>query len=248
MPTREVPVNPVDLLVIAAHPDDAELSVGGTLLVAADLGYRTAVIDLTRGELSSRGDLETRAQETARASEILDLAHRENLDLADGRVRDDHVARERLADAVRRLRPTTVLAPWKEDLHPDHAGAGLLVERTWYLLGVGKFAVGEAPYRPPLLAYYMLHTPFVPSVVIDITDAFERKCDAVRAYGSQLHAEGSTQPRTRISEPHFLAGLEGRARDYGLMVGCEFGEPLRWEWPPRIADPVQLGLAPKRNS
>lgn len=231
----------IDLLVIAAHPDDAELAVGGTLLLAKQQGLRTAVVDLTRGELSSRGDLATRARETQRASELLELDHRENLGLADGHVRDSDDARVKLADVVRRLRPKFMLAPWKEDLHPDHAGAGWLAERTWYLCGVGRFAPGAAPYRPGGLGFYMCHTPFAASAVVDVTSVWDRKLEVIRCYASQFGealggAVAAGLPRTKISQPHFLAAIEGRARDHGLLAGCVFGEPLRWEYPVLLRD------------
>ncbi|MEM7167522.1 MAG: bacillithiol biosynthesis deacetylase BshB1 [Planctomycetota bacterium] len=228
----------VDLLVVAAHPDDAELAVGGTLLVAKQHGQTTAVVDLTRGELSSRGDLETRGRETAAATELLGLDHRENLDLPDGGVRDDHEARQRLVAAIRRLRPRLVLAPWKEDLHADHAGAGLLLERAWYLCGVGKFAAGDEPYRPELIGWYMCHTAFEATAVTDVSSVWARKQEVVACYGSQFFAPDATGPKTKISNPNFMAAVEGRAREWGLRVGCEFGEPLRWEYPPRLTDPL----------
>lgn len=228
----------IDLLVIAAHPDDAEMTVGGTLLVARRLGYRTAVVDLTRGELSSRGDLETRARETAAATELLGLAARENLDLPDGGVRDAHEARLRLVGAIRRLRPKLMLAPWKGDLHPDHAGAGLLAERCWYLCGVGKFAPTEAPYRPHLLGFYACHTPIEATAIVDVTPVWEQRLAVMRCYASQFHDDQASGPATKIAQPHFLAALEGRARDLGMRAGCEFGEGLRWEVPALLADPV----------
>lgn len=227
-----------DLLVVAAHPDDAELAVGGTLLLAKSLGHRTAVVDLTRGELSSRGDLETRARETAAATELLGLDHRENLGLPDGGVRDEHAAREKLVDVIRRLRPRLVLAPWKEDLHADHAGAGLLAERSWYLSGVGKFAAGAAPYRPQQVGWYMCHTPFDCTAIVDVTPVWERKREVVACYASQFFAPDAKGPQTKISNPNFMAAVEGRSREYGLMVGCEFGEPIRWEFPARLSDPL----------
>ena len=237
--------SPVDLVVIAAHPDDAELSVGGTLLVAKQLGHRTAVIDLTRGELSSRGDVETRSRETEQASQILELDARMNLELPDGAVNDTPEARARLADVIRLLRPAVVLAPWKDDLHPDHAGAGLLAERTQYLCGVARFAPGREPFRPGLLAYYMCHTPFEVSAVIDVSGVWERRQEAVAAFASQFHQPGVEGPATKISRPDFMASVEGRARHYGLLVGAELGEPIRWQMPPRITDPVGFIAPPE---
>ncbi|MFQ5654293.1 MAG: bacillithiol biosynthesis deacetylase BshB1 [Planctomycetota bacterium] len=228
----------VDLLVVAAHPDDAELAMGGTLLLAAHLGYRTGILDLTRGELSSRGDPETRARETERATEILGLAWRGNLGERDGDVRDTAEARTRFAEIIRALRPRVVLAPWREDLHPDHAGAGELVTRAWYLCGVEKFTRGKSPYRPGLLAYYMCHTPFIPTIVVDISPFWNRKLEAIRAYGSQFLRSRAEGPPTKVSRPDFLQAVEGRAREYGLQVEVSFGEPLCWVTPPAISDPV----------
>ncbi len=210
----------VDILVIAAHPDDAELCVGGTLLVAKDRGLRTAVVDLTRGELSSRGDPVTRESETACATELLRLEDRVNLDLGDGTIRDRDDARCALVGEIRRLRPRLVLAPWRDDLHPDHAGAGELAYRSFYLTGVRLFAPGEyPPYRPPQLGYYMGHTPFEPSVVVDISEVWSRKVQLIHAYGSQFHRPGVEGPPTKISRPDFIAYVEGRAREYGMRAG-----------------------------
>jgi len=233
------PETPIDLLVVAAHPDDAELCLGGTLLVAKDRGLRTAVVDLTRGELSSRGDPETRAKETARATELLALDERRNLDLGDGTIRDRDDARAALVGEIRRLRPRVVLAPWRDDLHPDHAGAGELAYRSFYLTGVGRFSPGpHPPYRPALLGYYLGHTPFEPSVIVDISEVWERKLALIAAYGSQFHREGVDGPPTKISRPDFVAFIEGRAREYGLRAGVAMGEPIRFQDPPAVADPV----------
>lgn len=239
---------PVDLLVVAAHPDDAELCLGGTLLVARDRGLRTAVVDLTRGELSSRGDPETRAAETARATELLGLVHRSQLDLGDGTIRDRDDARAALVAEVRRLRPKVVLAPWRDDLHPDHAGAGELAYRSFYPSGVRLFAPGPHPaFRPAQLGYYMGHTPFEPSVVVDISAVWERKVELILAYASQFHAPGVDGHPTKISRPDFLDFVEGRAREHGARAGVTLGEPIRWQDPPAVADPtswiVGKGLA-----
>ena len=235
----EPAIDPVDLLVVAAHPDDAELCLGGTLLAAKARGLRTAVVDLTRGELSSRGDVETRQKETDAATEILALDHRSNLDLGDGTIRDRDDARIALVGEIRKLRPKVVLAPWRDDLHPDHAGAGELAYRCQYLCGVRLYAPGPYPaYRPPQLGYYMGHTPFEPSVVVDISDHFEGKLAVMRAYASQFHQEGVDGAPTKISTPEFVRFVEGRAREYGVRAGVTFGEPIRWQDPPAVADPT----------
>ena len=236
---------PIDLLVIAAHPDDAELCLGGTLLVAKERGLRTAVVDLTRGELSSNGDPETRAKETDAASALMNLDYRSNLDLGDGTIRDRDDARVALVGEIRKLRPRVVLAPWRDDLHPDHAGAGELAYRTHYLTGVKNFAPGpDAAYRPPQLGYYMGHTPFEPSVVVDISDVFERKLELMAAYASQFYQAGTEQTPTKIANPEFLRFVEGRAREYGVRAGVALGEPIRWQDPPAVADPASWIVAP----
>lgn len=234
---EEIP--PIDLLVVAAHPDDAELCLGGTLLTTKARGLRTAVVDLTRGELSSNGDPETRAKETAAATELLALDYRSNLDLGDGTIRDRDDARIALVGEIRKLRPKVVLAPWRDDLHPDHAGAGELAYRTHYLTGVRLFAPGpHPPFRPPQLGYYMAHTPFEPSIVVDISYVFERKLELMFAYASQFHRPAGDGAPTKISSPAFVRYVEGRAREYGVRAGVEMGEPIRWQDPPAVADPT----------
>ncbi len=221
----------LDLLVVAAHPDDAELAIGGSILLAKEQGLKVGIVDCTRGELSSRGDLQTRAIETQNASELMGLDFRENLGLSDGDLNDTKEAREKLVDCIRRTKPHMVLAPWKEDLHPDHAGAGKLLERAFYLSGIGKFAAGQAPSRPVQMGFYMCHTDFPPSAIVDVSAHWDRKVEVVRAYQSQFHQQGKDGPKTKISSPDFLQAIEGRARHYGLLAGAKFGEPIIWQAP-----------------
>ncbi|MBA4683710.1 MAG: bacillithiol biosynthesis deacetylase BshB1 [Planctomycetes bacterium] len=238
------PMNePLDLLVVAAHPDDAEISIGGTILATLASGHRVGIVDLTRGELSSRGTPELRAQETAAATEVLGIDYRVCLDLPDGSVRDTDEAREKLVAVVRHTRPRVMLAPWRDDLHPDHAGAGLLAYRSLYLGGVKMYPGGtpaETQHRPATLGYYMCHTPFDPSVIVDVTDHWARKCEAVQCYASQFHQPGKDGPPTKISRPEFMLAVEGRARDLGGRVGVEFGEALKWQDPPAVTNPVDM--------
>ena len=238
--------NGIDLAVIAAHPDDAELNVGGILARTKRLGHRTAVIDLTRGELSSRGTLESRATETARATEILGLDARVQLELPDGEVRDTHEARERLVRAIRDLRPKVLLAPWRDDLHPDHAGAGELAWRALYPSGITKFAGGEgAPWRPRLFGYYPGHIYVTPAVIVDVTEDWDTKIEAGRAYRTQFDSAVQPEgPPTKISQPGFMASVEGRAREFGNLVGTTFGEGVVWrELPPLVDDLVAMATS-----
>lgn len=220
----------LDALVIAAHPDDAEISVGGTILRLVDAGKQVGVLDLTRGELGSRGSRAERDREAERATELLGLAWRENLDLPDGRVVADVAARERVAALLRATAPDLVLAHHVVDLHPDHVAAGRLAREAWYLSGLKRLAeqAGDAPARRPRrLLHFQGHLPFEPTYVVDIGAVWERKVEVIRAYKSQLEPAGAGD-----RGEHFLAGAdilhraEARARTAGQSIGIAFGEAL----------------------
>jgi len=214
---------PYDLVAIAAHPDDAELGCGGALVQAAAAGARVAVIDLTRGERASRGIPALRQAEREAASAILGLAGRFDLHLPDTAVVALPGQRERLAVLLRRLRPKILLAPYWEDRHPDHAAAGRLAREASFAAGL-RDAEGTAPFRPERVFHYMLHHPFEPSFVLDISAQWERKQAAIRAYASQF---GDTQgPATALSGTSFLRMVEARAIHYGAMAGFAYGEPF----------------------
>ncbi|MCH2107383.1 MAG: bacillithiol biosynthesis deacetylase BshB1, partial [Planctomycetes bacterium] len=179
----------LDCLVIAAHPDDAEISVGGTLLKLAQAGKRVGVVDVTRGELGTRGTVEDRARETATASELLGLSVRHNLDAGDGRVVVTPALRERLAAIIRDHAPNLVLCHHSEALHPAHAASGQLAREAWYLSGLGRLAeeAGGAPaHRPQRIYEFLGHVPFDPTFVVDIEPVWEQKVALIQAYASQL--------------------------------------------------------------
>ncbi len=219
----------LDCLAIAAHPDDAEISAGGTLLTLAHAGQSIGIVDLTRGEAGTRGDEATRAAETAAATEKLGLALRHNLDLPDGRVVPTVEAREELALLIRRHRPRLVLAHHTEDLHPDHAAAGTLARQAWYLAGLGKLGRQDAPpaHRPECIMHFMSHERFEPTLVVDIGPVWEEKLDLIRCFASQLRPETTTD-----TGEHFLFGadilerVETKARFWGERIGARYGEPL----------------------
>ena len=214
----------LDILAFAPHPDDVELGCGGSLIAAADKGWRVAVADLTAGELSSRGNLEQRKRETERATDLLGLADRICLGLPDGGIGTHPDHRLPIIDVVRRWRPRIVLAPYWEDRHPDHSRASTLVREACFFAGVGKLGDGD-PYRPPRLYYYLLHSPFSPSFIMDVSAVWERRMDAVRAYESQFMA-GDKTATTALSRPGFLRALEARAVWFGWMIGATHGEPF----------------------
>jgi bacillithiol biosynthesis deacetylase BshB1 len=242
---------PLDLLAFGAHPDDVELCCGGLLAASAARGYRTGIVDLTRGELGSSGTPELRASEAARAAEILGLAVRENLGLPDGWIDPgaghdlDPAARAaqaplaRVVAVIRRLRPAMVLYPWTHERHPDHEAASALVGRALFYAGVKKFPGG--PAAPALPAHhvrealqYPMRYELPPSFIVDISAVVERKAAAIAAYASQLRP---TTP-TLIGSPLTVAAFEARDRYFGSMIGVAAGEAYLRRAPMGLLDPV----------
>jgi bacillithiol biosynthesis deacetylase BshB1 len=215
----------LDILAVAAHPDDAELGCGGSLLLAADRGLRVAIADLSDGERSSRGTPERRAQERERAAKLLGLRARLSVGLPDAEIGSDPEHRLAVVRLIRDTRPRVVLAPYTSDRHPDHAAAGRLVQEAVFFAGVRKVDRGR-PHRPERLFHYMLHHPFAPSFVVDVSRVWERKMAAVAAYRSQFGSEGAGA-ETPISRPEFFPRLvEARGIWFGAMIGAEYGEPF----------------------
>ena len=234
----------LDALVLAAHPDDAEISLGGTILRLVDAGRKVGVVDLTRGEMGTRGSPEDRKRETEAATKLLGLALRRNLELSDGRVRVDIETREALARVLREYQPDLVFAQHFEDLHPDHVACGRLAREAWYLSGLRRLAEldgGPPAKRPRFLFHYMGHLPFEPTLVVNIDPVWERKVEAIRCYVSQLEP---TSPDDRGE--HFLFGAdvlaraETKARFWGERIGCRYGEPLLHVGPLPATDPLGL--------
>jgi N-acetylglucosamine malate deacetylase 1 len=214
----------LDILAIAAHPDDAELGCGGSLLLATRRGLSVAICDLTAGEMSSRGTVASRQAEAANATRILGLKERRNLALPDAKIGENSAhSLSALIQLIRETRPRIVLAPYWEDRHPDHEATGRLVKDACFFAGVAKVGIGE-PFRPTRLFFYMLSYPFTPAFVLDISDVWERKLEAIKAYQTQFGpSEDGIQ--TAISEPGFLKLMEARAIWFGAMIGAAYGEP-----------------------
>lgn len=240
----------LDVLVISAHPDDAEISAGGTILRLVDAGARVGVLDITRGEMGTRGTREDRQAEADRATEILGLAWRGNLDQPDGRVEVTIEARETLAKHLRELQPDLVLSHHLDDPHPDHEASARLAKDAWYLSGLkhlAKVTGGAAARRPRQLAHFMSHTQFEPTFVVDIEPVWERKREAVMAYATQLAPSDQGD-----DGKHFLYGVdilervETRARAYGERIGGRLGEPILCREAVSFADPLVRWLAPSR--
>ncbi len=240
---------PLDVLALAAHPDDVELCAGGTMCLLAEQGYRTGVVDFTRGELGTRGTPEQRGAEAARAAEILGLAARENLGLPDGDLANTKANQRRVVEVIRRYRPAIVLLNAPEDRHPDHPAAARLATDALFYAGLAKVETAEAdgtpqaPWRPHHVLHYMQSLAFEPTFVVDVTAVWDRRIAALRAFESQFFNpdyEGD-EPETFISNPAFFAWVEARARTYGYRIGATYGEPFLYRHGPvGVSDLVRV--------
>lgn len=218
----------LDLLAIAAHPDDVELTCGGTLIKMTACGYKTGVLDLTRGEMGSRGTPETRLHEAAQAAKIMGLTMRANLGLPDARLEVSERYKLAVAAKIREWQPHTVILPYWEGRHPDHYNAGKLCYEGCFLAGLKQLAIGGEAFRPFKILYATTYDETVrPSFAVDITEHFERRHRAILAYRSQFRPNR----RDRKSKVHIpLDELEDRvnlvARHYGRMIGVKYAEPF----------------------
>ena len=222
-----------DILCITAHPDDVELGCGGTIASATSAGKTVAIVDMTRGELGSRGTPELRKEEATKAAKILGVAHREILDLGDGAFEETQENLRTLVDRIRLFQPDIVITNALSDRHPDHGRGAQLVTRACFLAGLINFeSEQQEPWRPRNIYYEMQDRYFHPDVIIDISDFFEKKMEAVMAFASQFHKpDGGNEPNTPISSPQFLSFLEARAREMGRIIGAEYGEGFNTERP-----------------
>ncbi len=222
----------LDILALGAHPDDVEMSCAGTLLAARAVGKAIGVVDFTRGELGTRGSVETRAAEAAAASQMLGLGVRENLGMADGFFRNDREHQLLLIAALRRHRPDVVLCNAVEDRHPDHGRAAQLSTDACFLSGlrmietVDENGQPQAPWRPRNVYHYIQDRQLPSAFVVDITPHWAGKWAAIQAYGSQFFNPDAdpTAPATYLSNQEFARFMEARAREFGHLVGVEFGE------------------------
>jgi bacillithiol biosynthesis deacetylase BshB1 len=230
----------VNVLAFGAHPDDVELFCGGVVIRLGELGYTTAVIDLTRGEKASHGSADERARETEAATAELGLAWRDNLELPDTELAATTNQITRVVAALRARKPELVLAPWREDRHPDHAAASELVTRAVFFAGVQRFApeTGER-FVPRQLLYYAMRHRMTPSFIVDTSSVADRKARAIACYHSQLTRRAGDDAPTLISSPGATTAIEARDRYYGSMIGKSHGEPLRTVMTPGLVDPLR---------
>jgi bacillithiol biosynthesis deacetylase BshB1 len=222
----------LDILAIAVHPDDVELGCSGTLMMEKLSGKKTGVVDLTRGELGTRGTPELRAEESARAAAIMQLDARENLEMADGFFKNDEAHQRLLIKAIRKYRPEIVLANNLDDRHPDHGRAGHLIADACFLSGLRKIETKDDAgniqqhWRPKYVFHYIQDRYYNPSFVYDVTNVFERKIESIKAYSSQFFSSDykENEPQTYISTPEFLNSIIGRHQMFGKMIGVPYAE------------------------
>lgn len=219
----------LDILAFGVHPDDVELGCAGTIMAAIDQGKKVGIIDLTKGELGTRGTPATRKQEAAAAAKIMGVDSRENLDMADGFFANDEAHQRKIIALIRKYRPDIILANAPEDRHPDHGRSAKLVSDAAFLSGLRKIettydGVTQNAWRPAYTFHYMQDRFIQPSFVIDITAYMERKMEAVLAYSTQFASADTSEPQTYISSPQFLETVKARALMLGKRIGVGYAE------------------------
>ncbi len=222
-----------EILALGAHPDDVEVHVGGLLALASDLGMKAGILDLTSGDLGTRGTAETRRSEAQQAANMLGVP-RLVLDFPDGRFTEEEVYRLRLMAEIRRLRPRVIILPAPDDRHPDHRRAHRLAREAAYHAGLKNYPCDGAPWRPEALAWVGGENPGPPDLLVDVSAVWERRMAAFDAFGSQF-AQDATQPATRIAHPAFRRGVLGRAMHWGSLRMCDWAEALWCERPVPLA-------------
>ena len=239
--------NILDALAIFPHPDDAELIVGGTLLKLKSFGYRVGVLDMTRGEMGTRGTPETRANEAQEAARLLQLDARLNLELPDGNVWLNDETRRALVRVLRAYRPRVLFTTHWDDPHPDHAHASQIVREAARLATMRRYDeefAQDALDAPPIVAYEVYSRLVAPSFIVDVSEFAAGKMAALRAYASQFHRPGADEPPTRISQQNFLGQVESRMSYYGALINAAAGEAFYVREALNVHDPLALLTRP----
>lgn len=219
----------LDILAFGAHPDDVELGCAGTILAAVAEGKKVGIIDLTKGELGTRGTVAIRLKEAQEASKILGVAIRENVGMADGFFKNDQEHQLAIIECIRRFQPTIVLCNAPEDRHPDHGRAASLVEDACFLAGLSKVqtryqGANQTAWRPANVFHYIQSRNLTPSFVVDISVHMDKKMESILAHSSQFFDPTSTEPNTFISGNSFLEFVKGRAKELGQQIGVDYAE------------------------
>jgi bacillithiol biosynthesis deacetylase BshB1 len=232
----------IDILAVFSHPDDAELSVAGTLIKLKSLGYRTGVLDMTRGEMGTRGTPEIRKQEAEDAARIMKLDVRLNLEQPDGRVWLTEESRTAMVRVLRKLKPKIVLTHNTDDPHPDHAHTAQIVREGARLSSMRKYDEAEnlGTIKVPIVAHTLHSRRVVPTFIVDISDFLEEKMNAIRAHASQFFRTDADEPETRLTHKMFLQQIEWRSHYFGSLIGVAAGEPFYVREALNVEDPIAL--------
>jgi len=237
----------LDILVFGAHPDDAELGCGATIIKHVELGYKVGVIDLTEGELGTRGTAESRRQEAEDASKVMGLSIRENMGFRDGWFEDNEDTRLAVIQKVREFQPEIVICNAPLDRHPDHGRAGKLVSEAAWLAGLSKIPTSgadgktQAAWRPKHVLQYIQYKQFEPDLVLDCRDYVDKKMEAIKCYRSQFYDPNSKEPETILTNPHFLEMISSRMSAAGNHALIEYGEGFLSAFKPAIKNLFDLG-------
>ena len=232
----------LDVVAVFSHPDDAELTMAGTLLKLKALGYRTGVLDMTRGEMGTRGTPEIRAKESLDAAGIMGLNARLNLEQPDGHITSNAETQQALIRTLRRHRPKVLFTSHWDDPHPDHAATCRVVREVARLATMRRYdeEVGLQAIKMPMIAHAVYSRLVIPSFIVDVSEFAEKKMEAIRAHASQFYSADSKEPTTRIAEKGFLRQIEDRMRYYGSLIGVDAGEPFYVREALNIEDPIAL--------
>ncbi|WP_114750181.1 bacillithiol biosynthesis deacetylase BshB1 [Pleomorphovibrio marinus] len=235
----------LDILVMAAHPDDAELSCSGTIAAQIAAGYKVGILDFTQGEMGTRGTPAIRLQEAQKSAEILGLNMRENLGFRDVFFQDDEEHQKAIARVIRKYKPEMVLANAISDRHPDHGKGGALASKACFVSGLRMLETelegkNQEPWRPKVIYHYIQNNHINPDIVLDITAFWEKKMASIKAFKSQFHDPDSKEPESFISAPGFLDFIEARAKEYGHKIGVKYGEGFTVERVPGVKNLFDL--------
>ena len=228
----------VDILFFGAHPDDVELSCGATVAKSVKDGLRVGIVDLTRGEMGTRGTPQTRKRESQNAAKVLGAAFRRQLDFQDGNLQTGRAQELEIIELLRTYRPQLVVAPYPDDRHPDHTRTGRIVTEAWFYAGLRALETGLAAHRPQAVLYYLQNYMIPPSFVVDVTAHWKTKMRSVAAYKSQFHDPQSKEPQTFISDPKFLEMIDARGKHFGALINVQYGEAFVTKQPPKIDDMI----------
>ena len=230
----------LDILVFGAHPDDAELGCGGTIIKEVQSGKKVGIIDLTRGELGTRGTAESRDEETKKATAIMGVAIRENMNFKDGFFKDNEEHKLALIKKIRQYRPEIVITNALSDRHPDHPRGSQITIDACFLAGLEKIETGQQTCRPRAIYHYIQFNNLTPDIVVDISNQMDLKIKAVKAYKTQFYNPDSKESETIISSKDFLESVKYRAQDLGRQSNCKYAEGFIAHQLPKVASLLEI--------